>query len=149
MTENKKTAPLLSSSASPMPPVEVSLWHDRAAMLEALAERGIGVEPLDGFPAQTFDRHLPDGSAVSFVLLEAVDGTSLHGQVGMMAHEAVHAAFRYMERIGEREPGEEALAYAVQAAASIMAEQHIAWLADTGRWPAEPEVSDDLRGVLR
>ncbi len=141
--------PILSTSALPMPPVEASLWHDRAALLGALGDRGVGIRLSDGSHAQTFNELLPDGRCISFVLMEAVEGTSLSDQLSLLAHEAVHIAYRYMECIGEEEPGEETMAYVVEAVVSILAEQHIAWLAETGRWPAAPEVDDKLKGVLR
>ena len=45
----------------------------------------------------------------------------------LFAHEAVHVALAYFESFGEDEPGEEEMAYTVQAVTDVLIEDHEEW----------------------
>lgn len=62
----------------------------------------------------TFER---DGEAVCIVCLSGTEGRSGVEIAGMLIHEAVHIWQQYCEDIGERHPGDEQEAYAIQAIA--------------------------------
>lgn len=63
---------------------------------------------------RTFER---DGKAVCIVCLSGTEGRSGVEIAGMLIHEAVHIWQQYCEDIGERHPGDEQEAYAIQAIA--------------------------------
>lgn len=46
----------------------------------------------------------------------------------IIAHEATHAAWRFLEQIGEDDPGEEEFAYVTQAIVGSLTRQHLRWL---------------------
>lgn len=108
-----------------MPHMHVSLYHDKDKLQRDLRSHGIE-EPLEtDCDAQTLTVDL-DGLRIGFVLMEPAD-MPLWEQLGLLAHEATHVAVRYLEGIGEEEPGNEELAYAVQAAAGCLFDMHLSW----------------------
>ncbi len=109
-----------------MPDLHVSLYHNRNKLQRDLRSRGIELNLSTGCDAQTFTLDV-DGTDIAFVLLESCDGP-LWEQLALLAHEATHVAVRYFEGIGEEEPGNEELAYAVQGAAGCLFDMHLTWL---------------------
>lgn len=58
-----------------------------------------------------------NGSLVAIVTLAPWAGRKPVEVAGLLVHEAVHVWQRYCERIGERNPGDEQMAYGIQAIA--------------------------------
>lgn len=112
--------------ASTMPHMHVTLYHDRDKLSRDLRSRGIEMDFSASGNAQTFTLDI-DGTDIAFVLLDPCDWP-LWEQLALLAHEATHVAVRYFEGIGEEEPGDEELAYAVQAAAGCLFDMHLEWL---------------------
>ena len=117
----------ISTIATPvMPDMHVSLYHSRNKLQRDLRSRGIEQDLSTGCDAQTFTLDV-DGTDIAFVLLDPCD-RPLWEQLALLAHEATHVAVRYFEGIGEEEPGNEELAYAVQGAAGCLFDMHLEWL---------------------
>lgn len=55
-------------------------------------------------------------------------GRDLEPVLALLSHEAYHCAQRYMDAIGEERPGEEEMAYCVQAFADQLFRQFFHWL---------------------
>lgn len=110
-----------------MPAMNVSLYHSRNKLSRDLRRHGIELDLSMSCEAQTITTEL-DGITASFVLMELSDDSPLWVQLGLLAHEATHVAVHYLSGIGEEEPGEEELAYAVQAAAGCLFDMHLTWL---------------------
>lgn len=53
----------------------------------------------------------------------AIDNESMASFLGIITHEAYHLACRWMEELGEDKPGEEEMAYHVEAISSALFEQ--------------------------
>lgn len=71
--------------------------------------------------AHFFDN--PDGKTCAIVCLGPTSGLNAIEIAGMLVHEAVHVWQQHCSDIGERDPGDEQEAYAVQAIAQeLMAE---------------------------
>ena len=110
-----------------MPEMNVALYHDRDKLQRDLRNRKIETPLFSGSAAQTFTLDVK-GKEISFVLMELPTSHPLWVQLGLLAHEATHVATQYFAGIGEEEPGEEELAYAVQAAAGCLFDMHLSWL---------------------
>jgi hypothetical protein len=77
----------------------------------------------DGAQATMHSATSPSGELVCVVCLSDWQGRNPVEVAGLLVHEAVHAWQEYADRIGEREPGREQEAYAVQSIAQeLMAE---------------------------
>jgi hypothetical protein len=71
--------------------------------------------------AHTFDS--PSGGLTVVVCLQGAEGRNPVEVAGLLVHEAVHAWQAYADHIGERNPGIEQEAYAIQSIAQeLMAE---------------------------
>lgn len=107
-----------------MPELEVALYTDRLEMIGALAERGVLLPPGDGAEGKAVPVTL-DGSLCVFVLLDVREDRPLHARLGLLAHEAVHAAQFYFDDLGEGDPGDEEFAYAVGAVSSALFDDYL------------------------
>lgn len=107
-----------------MPELEVALYTDRLEMIGALAERGVLLPPGDGVEGKAVPVTL-DGSLCVFVLLDFREDRPLHARLGLLAHEAVHAAQFYFDDLGEGDPGDEEFAYAVGAVSSALFDDYL------------------------
>lgn len=108
-----------------MPGLSVALYHDRKRLVRDLNSRGVTDLNLSDAPAQTFPEKV-GGETIHFVLMLPSD-RPLWAQLALLAHEAHHIAQRYFEELGEERPGEEAFAYATQAAAGCLFDAHLRW----------------------
>lgn len=116
---------------SVMPPMVVTLYRGLDELREGYAERGADAEAaianlLRDVHAQTWVERL-DGFSVSVVLIEDEDEDApLYQRLALLAHEATHVAARWCDAIGEKDPGEEEFAYAVQAACGVLFDEYLA-----------------------
>lgn len=110
-----------------LPPIEVSLWHDREKLKKRLAERDVEIELRKDCDGQTFTVDTGDGD-IHFVLVEGIEKHELYDQLALLAHEATHVASRHFSSIGEEEPAEEEWAYAIEAVCSALFDMHLAWV---------------------
>lgn len=114
---------------STLPEVTVALYHDRAKLARDLTSRGMPVGEFLPSDAQTITER--NGTQqISFVLMEY--SGDLHSEVGLLAHEALHVAWRYFEHIGEESPAEEETAYVVGSVTGALVDAHMEWRARHG-----------------
>lgn len=110
--------------AAPGPYLALCLSQDE--LDEAFRHLGIRerVEFLNrGSDATTHHVESPQKKAVCIVCLGRREGRNAIEVAGLLVHEAVHVWQRYASSIGERTPGDEQEAYAIQSIAQeLMAE---------------------------
>lgn len=91
------------------------------AHLKAPADLDWIKTPQSDATAHTFDSHA--GGLTVIVCLRRAEGRNPVEVAGLLVHEAVHAWQAYADHIGERSPGIEQEAYAIQSIAQeLMAE---------------------------
>lgn len=112
-----------------MPTVEYALYHSRKKLMRDMESRNIELIIKDA-PAQTFPVKI-DGCDMSVVLIDMdviENDVPLANRLSALAHEAVHVAYNYFEMMGEEEPAEEEMAYAVQFITDGLFGVHLDWL---------------------
>lgn len=65
------------------------------------------------------------GALACIVTLSAWSGRAPVEVAGLLIHEAVHVWQRYVDRIGERNPGDEQMAYGIQAIAQELLQSFV------------------------
>ena len=130
-----------------MPPVKVKLYLSRFNALKELNDNYVLVhqDHSDGATSNIID----DDLLVSLVDLDIlkfnsqdneglqvegsqIDNESMASFLGVLTHEAYHLACRWMETLGEDHPGEEEMAYHVEAISSALFKQLLDYFDEKG-----------------
>lgn len=114
-----------------LPDLPLRLVHSkREARKVALklkdAKAADAIEEASGHACASVLRFPKTGMPLFLVCLDTdeQDERKIHA---LFAHEAVHVALAYFESFGEDEPGEEEMAYTVQAVTDVLIEDHEEW----------------------
>ena len=130
-----------------MPTVKVKLYLSRFEALQDLGDDYISVhqDHSDGATSNIID----DRILVALIDLDilksnncdnedsksdkhnVINNESMASFLGLITHEAYHLACRWMETLGEDNPGEEELAYHVEAISSSLFEQLLDYFDNT------------------
>ena len=121
-----------------MPPIKVKLYLSRFDALRELNDNYVLVhqDHSDGATSNIID----DDILVALIDLDIlkfnnrdndelksgnglIDNESMSSFLGIVTHEAYHLACRWMEELGEDKPGEEEMAYHVEAISSALFKQ--------------------------
>ena len=121
-----------------MPPIKVKLYLSRLDALRELNDNYVLVHQghSDGATSNIID----DDTLVALIDLDIlkfnnrgneelrsgnglIDNESMASFLGIVTHEAYHLACRWMEELGEDKPGEEEMAYHVEAISSALFKQ--------------------------
>ena len=105
---------------------ELRLYHSRRKARRFIERHGVEFKCIDGADAQTWF-FADDTGRYAVVLMDAGTGREYWEDMGIIAHEATHIMRFALSDIGEEEPGEEEMCYAVQAVAMRLCEGHFAW----------------------
>ena len=121
-----------------MPPIKAKLYLSRLDALRELNDNYVLVHQghSDGATSNIID----DDTLVALIDLDIlkfnnrgneelrsgnglIDNESMASFLGIVTHEAYHLACRWMEELGEDKPGEEEMAYHVEAISSALFKQ--------------------------
>ena len=121
-----------------MPPIKAKLYLSRLDALRELNDNYVLVHQghSDGATSNIID----DDTLVALIDLDIlkfnnrgneelrsgnglIDNESMASFLGIVTHEAYHLACRWMEELGEENPGEEEMAYHVEAISSALFKQ--------------------------
>lgn len=86
----------------------------RKARKFAVKKYGVDPDTVDGANGMTLTFRSDDGHVVCLIVVEA-DASSLTDKIALLSHECVHVAQTWASCMGEKSPGEEWIAYAVQS----------------------------------
>ena len=116
----------LSRDFAVLPMPELRLYHSRRKCEKFLGGHGVPFDPIETADAQTWT--FRDKWQSYAVVLYDTDGErSFCQDMGLLAHEATHAALFALGEIGETEPAEEEMCYVVQAISTWLCEAHFKW----------------------
>lgn len=94
---------------SPLPQIAFETAFGSVAMLKAANKHGVDLDSNSGMAFVVGEDKRP-----TLVMLIDTSGT-MEQIMALVAHEACHLAWRYFEIIGDENPSEEALCYAVDS----------------------------------
>lgn len=117
---------------------EIRLYHKTEKALRYLEKSGATEEALPYVDAQTW---LTVDGRRAVVLFSRPTG-DMATDAAMMAHEATHIALFALDSIGEDEPAEEEMCYAVQAVTLALCKMHFKWAKKHGRIKAASKTDE-------
>lgn len=115
-----------------LPEMEIALTHSKKKARKAI-RKAMGREQVDAFEESsgdactTFITDAETGDRRYLIWMTNTLEFSAAQDAALLCHEAVHVVSDYLQSIGEDEPGDELVAYAVQFVAQNLIELHFDW----------------------